>query len=296
MKLAELCTAFPETAGSAGIRHPGSALPHALRLKLRAQRGHLQASLDTHPQRSANRLGLGLRPYESGDSLRAVALRPLLLQEQLLTRTDVSAGRFHVSIIVHSYANMNFKSDPQGPSKNQLAWATAGILQNLHDQQAQKVDLLTLGGADLPAQMIQHAARIRRSHFCYVVTDLLFNSNDQNAAAREISAALSVLHLRRGMVIVIRDPLESPEQPVSDSGRVLTFEPPQGVNVQVAADSTNEKHSGEGYVANLRAQVENLQQQLNSFGWNSFVVTATDDTDHFARQLSLRLAGQRICQ
>ncbi len=294
MKLAELCTAFPETAGTNDIRHPASAVPPLLRLKLRAQRGHLQAALDTHPQRSPNRLGLGLRPYESGDSLRALSSRHLLLQEQLLTRTDVSPGRFHVSVIVHSYQNMNFKSAADKPSKNQLAWATAGLIQNLHEQQAQKVDILMLAGADLGPQLIKHAARIKRSHFCYLVTDLFHNPESRQASVVDICAALSLLHLRQGMIIIVRDPLESPHHTDASAPDILTFEPP--VPSGPTQTTFNDTHSGSDYIRNLENQLSDLQQQLNSFGWSSLLTTADDELDDLIRELSVRLAGQRMSQ
>jgi hypothetical protein len=297
MKLAELCTAFPETAGTTDIRQPASAVPPLLRLKLRAQRGYLQAALDTHPQRSPSRLGLGLRPYESGDSLRALSNRHLLMQEQLLTRTDVSAGRFHVSILVHSYENMNFKSSPDRPSKNQLAWAAAALLQNLHEQQAQKVDVITLTGRNLSEQILRHSKRIRRSHFCYLMTDLFHNPESHGASALDVCSALSLLHIRRGLVCIIRDPLESPENQQLASGRLLTFESPaQDSGLADNLNRNGDSHSGPDYLRNLKAQYDGLQQQLSSYGWSSVLTTSDDELDHFVRELSLRLAGQRMSQ
>lgn len=293
MKLAELCTAFPETAGTRDVRDPGSALPRALRFKLRAQRGHLQSALDTHPQRSPNRLGLGLRPYESGDSLRALALRPLLLQEQMLTRTDVSPGRFHVCVIVHAYANMNFKSSPERPSKHQMAWALAGMVQNLHEQQAQKVDFLVVNEENLPEQLIFHAARIRRSHFCYVISDLLFDPSSHFAATRNMTAAIQHLRLQHGMFIIVRDIFESPKYAEISNEQVLAFQPPDWNKTSPNSTELSEKQSGAGYVSNLKAQMTDLQNQLNEFDWSAFLASSEDEIDQITHGLTLRLAGQR---
>lgn len=298
MKLAELCTVYPATAGAPGVRNPGKALPLALRLKLRAQRGHLQAALDSHSQRSANRLGLGLRPYESGDSLRALALRPLLLQEQLLTRTDVSPGRFHVSVVVHSYENMNFKSTPASPSKNQLTWALAGLLQCLHEQRAHKVEFIVMPGPDLPQQMIQHSPKLKRSHFCYVITDLFFNPKTNHSAAEELAAALNLLHLRRGIVILARDPFESPSSQELLQEKIFSFEPPTYLNSinNLLSGQSPQLFSGAGYVRNLRAQVDRLQTELTPLGWTSLLTTSQDEVSALTRQLALRLTGQGISQ
>jgi disulfide oxidoreductase YuzD len=297
MKLAELCTAFPETAGVQDFRHPASAVPHLLRLKLRTQRGYLQAALDSHPQKSPSRLGLGLRPYEAGDSLRAVSFRHLQLQEQLLTRTDVSAGRFHVSIIIHTYDNMNFKSDPEGPSKNQLAWLAAALLQNLHEQQAQKVDILPIADKRLTESIQKHAARIRRSHFCYLITDLFHNSESAGASVRDVLSLLELLHIRRGLVVLVRDPLESPENPELATGRILTFESPEkSAPAPEGSPKTSDLHSGKEYLDNLKSQYSGLQQAISQIGWGSLLTTAEDELDDFVRQLSIRLAGQRMSQ
>jgi disulfide oxidoreductase YuzD len=297
MKLAELCTAFPETAGSQEIRHPASAVPHLLRLKLRAQRGYLQAALDTHPQRSPSRLGLGLRPYEAGDSLRALSYRHILMQEQLLTRTDVSAGRFHVSIIVHSYENMNFKSSADRPSKNQLAWAAAALIQNLHEQQAQKVDVFTIADRNLSEHIQKHASRIRHSHFCYLVTDLFHNPESRDASVKDVLESLGVLHIRRGLVVVVRDPLESPENRQLADGQIMTFESLSGTATRSGSTGNkNDLHSGPEYLTNLQSQLNSLQRQISNFGWGSMLTSADDELDHFVRELSLRLAGQRMSQ
>lgn len=292
MKLAELCTAFPQSSGTNELRHPGSAIPLTLQLKLRAQRGHLQAALDTHPQRSANRLGLGLRTYESGDSIRAVSTRHLLLQEQLLTRTDVSPGRFHVCVILHSYANMNFRSESTLPSKNQLAWALAGLIQNLHEQQAQKVDILAIGETHLAEQMIRQATRIKRAHFCYVVSDLLFAPTELSAAAAEVTAALTLLHRRHGLVLVVRDPLESPDALAAREAGILTLGAPD----ELGTTGGDDKHSGPQYVQNLKTQLSDLQTRLNAIGWGSLLATCTDDVEVFTRRIAQQLAGQRISQ
>jgi uncharacterized protein (DUF58 family) len=296
MKLAELCTAFPEKADAQTVRRPGTAIPATLRLKLRAQRGHLQAALDHHPQRSPDRLGLGLRPYEAGDPLRTIALRPLVLQEQLLTRTDSSKGRFHVTVVVHSYAHMNFKSDSNLPSKNQLAWAVAGLLQNLHEQSAQRVDILVIGDRSLPEGLLRHAAALRRSHFCYVVTDLLFDASARGAAVDSVISALNFIHLRKGMFIVVRDPLESPDsrQLQSTLDKTLSLLPPDGQSFEKTESTANHEHqSGPLYAENLRIQLADLSVQLSKTGWSSLLATADDDIDQLVRHIAVRHDNRR---
>ncbi|NBW83589.1 DUF58 domain-containing protein, partial [bacterium] len=293
----ELCTAFPQTSDSQIVRNPGAAIPATIRCKLRSMRGHLQAALDYHPQRSPNRLGLGLRPYEAGDPLRSVSLRHWLLQDQFLTRTDVSSGRFHVSIIVHSYANMNFRSAEELPTKNQLAWVVAGLLQNLHEQNAQKVDVMIVHDADLGQQMSRLAARIRRSHFCYVVSDALFNSSAIEASGRDLAAAINLLRIRRGMAIVVRDPLESPTSLQDNEIQTLAFLPPETKKILDSASTQNSQwHSGPGYVANLRIQLEDLGLRLQNVGWSVLSTQVDEEVDHLTHNLSLRMTGSRVRQ
>jgi hypothetical protein len=297
MKLAELCTAFPQTADTQMVRNPGAAIPATIRCKLRAMRGHLQAALDYHPQRSPNRLGLGLRPYESGDPLRSVSMRHWLLQDQFLTRTDVSPGRFHICIIVHSYSNMNFRSSEQLPTKNQLAWVVAGLLQNLHEQSAQKVDVMVVHDADLGEQMSRLAARIRRSQFCYIVSDALFNSSSSDASARDIAAAINLLRIRRGMAIVVRDPMESPEAMQDNENQALAFMPPENKNILDSASAQKSQwHSGPGYVANLKTQLEDLGQRLQNVGWSILSTNVEEEVDHLTHNLSLRMSGPQVRQ
>ncbi|NBO38450.1 hypothetical protein EBU99_07685 [bacterium] len=308
MKLAEVCTVYPSTWDASAVRNPGAAIPLAIRLKLRAQRGYLQAALDTHPQRSANRMGLGLRPYEAGDSLRAVSARHLLLQEELQTRTDVSPGRFHVTVIVHCYANMQFKSEATDVNKMQAAWAVAGLLQNLHEQQAQRVDVIALSGPQLGEELVKHAALLRRSHFCYVVTDLLFNPNSIDAASEELSAALSHLHVRNGIVAVVRDPWESPDFEKTAETTTIAFASPSEGEITKNASLMGEKsageernlqnnrdrHSGQEYIQNLRSQLNGLQTLLNLRGWGSLWLTAEHAIDDISQKVAVNLAAQRI--
>jgi hypothetical protein len=298
MKLAELCTAYPSNWNAPAIVHPGDAIPMAVRLKLRAQRGWLQAALDTHVQRSSNRSGLGLRPYMAGDSLRAISSRHLLLQEELLTRTDVSPGRFHVAIIVHCYENMQFHSDVQAPNKMQAAWATAGLLQNLHEQQAQKVEIVALQGKNLSEEMLKHAGRLKRAHFCYVITDLLFDPSNTHAATNALATSLKHLRVPRGMVVVVRDPLESPDISQSDSysqGESLAFAAPDSTPASQTQESrSSEFHSGQEYLMNVNEQLNFLESNLNNRGWSSIWLTAEHEVDSLSQRLTSRLSALRV--
>jgi hypothetical protein len=300
MKLAELCTVYPSHWNDPAPLHPGAAIPFDVRLKLKAQRGHLQSALDSHAQRSANRSGLGLRPYAAGDSLRAVSQRHLLLQEELVSRTDVSAGRFRVAILVHCYSNMEFRSEESLTNKMQLAWATAGLLENIHERQAQKIDIIALQGPHLGEEIRKQAARIKRAHFCYVLTDLLFNPSEVNASAFELSGILKHLRVPRGMVVVLRDFLESPEiahSPWMKNNAALAFAPPEGASTpddDVPTGHGAEHHSGETYLKNLLEQLNFLETDLNKRGWNSLWVTAEQTMESMTRQLSARLSALRV--
>lgn len=297
MKLAELCTAFPQNTDTLHVRNPGAAIPATIRCKLRSMRGHLQAALDYHPQRSPNRLGLGLRPYESGDPMRSVSLRHWLLQDQLLTRTDVSPGRFHVSIVVHNYPNMNFRSSEQLPTKHQLAWAVAGMLQMLHEQNAQKVDIIVIHERELGQQMARLTARIKRSQFCYVVSDVLFNPSSMAASARDLTAAINLIRMRRGMAVVVRDPLESADTLPDIENNSLAFIPPDSKELTPSlSPQSTQWHSGPGYFENLRAQLADLHERLQNVGWTCLSTNPEEDVDHLSRELSIRLSGPQVRQ
>ncbi|MEY4064410.1 MAG: hypothetical protein RIR26_618 [Pseudomonadota bacterium] len=300
MKLAELCTVYPSHWNDPAPLHPGAAIPMDVRLKLKAQRGHLQAALDTHVQRTSNRSGLGLRPYTAGDALRAVSLRHLLLQEELVTRTDVSAGRFRVAILVHCYSNMEFRSEESEANKMQLAWATAGVLENIHQQQAQKIDIIPLNGPHLSDEIRKQAARIKRAHFCYVLTDLLFNPKDVNASATELDGILKHLRIPHGVVVVIRDFLESPaiaESRWIENDAALAFAPPDQAAAETdpLPESTGvEHHSGQTYLKNVVGQLNELESELNNRGWTSLWLTAAHPLETMTRRLSARLSALRV--
>ena len=298
MKLAELCTVFPANWNALPPAHPGDAIPMTVRLKLRAQRGWLQASLDTHAQRSSQRSGLGLRPYTAGDSLRALSLRHLLLQDELLTRTDVSPGRCHVSSVVHCYENMQFNSGETAANKMQAAWATAGILENLHHHQAQKVDVIALKERSLSEGMLKHSARLRRSHFCYLLTDLLFDSAHLAASAQTLASALKLLRIPRGLVVIVRDPLESPdieEDPQGVLSSALAFTAPES---SMAATSENQQQmhftSGLEYLSNIKNQIKLLETELHNQNWSSIWLTAGHQIDDISKRLATRLAALKV--
>lgn len=298
MKLAELCTVFPANWNSVPISHPGDALPRAVRIKLRAQRGWLQASLDTHVQRSSNRSGLGLRPYVAGDSLRAVSLRHLLLQDEFLTRTDVSPGRFHVAIVVHSYENMQFNSNTTSANKMQAAWATAGLLENLHHQQAQKIDIMTLTEQSLGDGLLKHSSRLKRAHLCYIITDLLFDPSNRSASTTNLAAALKLLNIPRGMVVVVRDPLESPDIEKTELGSrtaTMAFAPPSTSDtVAQSASRRSEYTSGAEYLEHVNEQLKSLEQELNKRHWSSMWLTPEHHIDDISRRLSSRLIAMKV--
>ncbi|MBM3381613.1 MAG: hypothetical protein FJY29_04140 [Betaproteobacteria bacterium] len=297
MKLAELCTAYPSSCDAPALAHPGRALPLELRAKLRMQRGWLQASLDSNIQRSANRSGLGLRPYTAGDSLRALSARHLFLQEELLTRTDVSPGRFHVSVLVHCYGNMEFRSAQASASKMQAAWAVAGLLENLHNQQAQKVEIVALRGRNLGEALLQQAARLRRSHFCYVITDMLFDPTSVSASTEELSAALKHVRMARGMVVVVRDAWESPDITSSEilrSGDTIAFAAPN-TNPGNTPQDGQDFHGGLAYLENINTQLRQLERELNMRNWNSMWLTPEHEVSDVSKNLTTRLAALRIC-
>jgi hypothetical protein len=297
MKLAELCTAFPSSCDAAALPHPGRAIPLELRAKLRMQRGWLQSSLDTNVQRTANRSGLGLRPYMAGDSLRALSARHLLLQEELLTRTDVSPGRFHITILVHCYGNMEFRSSQATASKMQAAWAVAGLLENLHNQQAQKVDVVPLRGKDLGEALLQQSARLKRSHFCYVVTDLLFDPRSVSASTENLSAALKHLRVPRGMVVVVRDAWESPDIASTElvqRGGAIAFAAPD-TDPSDKPSAAQDFHGGRAYLENINMQLRQLERELNMRNWNSIWLTPEHEVSEISKNLTTRLAALRIC-
>ena len=300
MKLAELCTVYPKLWSADPIPHPGHAIPMAVRLKLRAQRGWLQASLDTHVQRSSQRSGLGLRPYMPGDSLRALSLRHLLLQDEYMTRTDISPGRFHVSIVVHCYENMQFSSSEELPNKIQTAWATAGILENLHHQQAQKVDIIAINEHSLEKGLQKHSARLKRSHFCYVITDLLFNHASTSASSDSLAAALKRLRIPRGIVAIIRDPLESPDIEHNlqlATSPVIAFAPPDSHSSDTDESELKRQSnftSGLQYLANIKKQLNILETELRNHNWSSLWLTPEHQIDDISRRLAARLAALKV--
>lgn len=296
MKLAELCTVYPDNCAAPEIKHPGDALALAVRLKLRAQKGRLQAALDRHPQKSADRSGLGLRPYLAGDSLRALSARHLILQDELQTRIDVSPGRFCVSVFVHCYENMEFRSSTDLPNKMQTAWAVAGILEQMHTQQAQKVNIYQTRGADLGRSLIEHRSQIQRSHFCYILTDLLHVSKTKTAAVESLSEALHFINAKQGMVVVVRDPMETTEWSVSQNQAALSFEP---LNTSIHSETARtmpEYQAGEEYLTNIKSQLNDLRTTLQKRGWDSLWCTADHPVERLLHQLTLRLSGLRIKQ
>lgn len=296
MKLAELCTAYPENCDAPAIRHPGDALSLSVRLKIRSQRGRLQSALDEHPQKSANRSGLGLRPYLPGDSPRALSLRHLLLQGDLQTRIDSSPGRFCISIFVHCYDNMEFRSSSQLPNKLQTAWAVAGVLEHLHTQQAQKVGVHILRSADLSQALLEHRALIKRSHFCYIITDLLHNPSNKSAAVDSFADTLKFINATRGMTLVVRDPMESTDWPATNEASQLAFEP-RGAQTPIAGNgSTPEYQAGPAYLRNVKEQLDQLREVLQRRGWDSMWCTPEHPFEQVLQQLTLRLSGLRISQ
>ncbi|MEY2988638.1 MAG: hypothetical protein RJB13_2159 [Pseudomonadota bacterium] len=296
MKLAELCTAYPENCDAPVVRHPGDAIALAMRLKLRAQRGRLQSALDFHPQKTADRSGLGLRPYLAGDSLRALSARHLLLQDELHTRIDSSPGRFCVSVFVHCYENMEFRSSEALPNKMQTAWGIAGLLEQMHTQHSQKVNVFQLLGKDVSAALLEHKAHIQRSHFCYVVTDLLNMTSSKSAAVESLADALRFLNSRRGMVMVVRDPLESTDWNMSEDQNRLSFEPLKSRSFDNEASTSNEYHAGEQYLQNIKSQLNELRSSLQKYRWDSMWCTPEHSIDSLLQQLTLRLSGLRMTQ
>lgn len=294
MKLADLCTAYPVNCDAPAIAHPGAALPLAIRLKIRAQRGLLQSALDRHPQKTAERTGLGLRPYIPGDTLRSLSTRHLLLQDDFQTRIDASPGRFRVSVFVHCYDNMEFRSDEQRPNKMQAAWALAGVIENLHAQQAQKVNIYRIEGSSLSEALLAHRGLLQRSHFSYIITDLLNDPSSKTAAVESLSAALRSLGVRRGMTVVVRDPLEAADGQTEASQSYFSFEP-RNSELQKQNDfSSGEYHSGPAYFRNIKEQLALLQNQLQKRGWDSFWCTPEYPFEKILQQLSIRLTGLRI--
>lgn len=296
MKLAELCTAYPENCDAPAIRHPGDALALAVRLKLRAQRGRLQSALDLHPQKTADRSGLGLRPYLPGDSLRALSGRHLLLQDELQTRIDVSPGRFCVSVFVHCYENMEFRSSDNLPNKMQTAWSIAGIVEQLHTQHAQKVNVFQLQGTDLSSALLEHRAHIQRSHFCYLVTDLLNITKTKTAAVEALTDTFRFINAPRGMVLVVRDPMETTDWAEANGQDRLSFEPLHSAQPTAGTSNSPEYQAGEEYLRNIKAQLNELRSSLQKHRWDSLWCTPEHSVDSLLQQLTVRLSGLRITQ
>jgi hypothetical protein len=221
------------------------------------------------------------------------------MQEELLTRTDVSPGRFHVSILVHSYSNMEFRSVQGSATKMQAAWAVAGLLENLHNQQAQKIEVIALRGSHLGEAMLQQAARLRRSHFCYVITDMLFNSASASASTEELAGALKHLRVPRGMVVVVRDSWESPDIAKTDlvlRGEEISFaDPNMGTQHPNPQNEAKDFHSGSAYVENIKTQLRDLESTLNRRSWNSMWLTPEHEVSDISKTLTTRLAALRIC-
>jgi hypothetical protein len=296
MKLAELCTAYPENCDAPAVRHPGNALSLAVRLKLRAQRGRLQSALDFHPQKTADRSGLGLRPYLPGDSLRALSARHLLLQDELQTRIDVSPGRFCVSIFVHCYENMEFRSAENKPNKMQTAWGVAGLLEQMHSQHSQKVTVHALQGADLSTALLEQRAHIQRSHFCYLVTDLLNKTESRTAAVESLSETLRFLNAPTGMVLVVRDPMETTDWNALAEQDRLSFAPLNSHHRPEKPSAAAEYQAGEQYLKNIRIQLTELRSTLQMRRWESLWCTPEHSVDSLLHQLTLRLSGLRMTQ
>ena len=172
MQLWELCTAFtPDLANLPTLQDLSRALPLAVKVHAKKERGHLHAHCDESPRMTPSRQGVSLRDYEPGDPLKTIDTRAFLKTGSCLTRLQEAQATHEVRLLLHSHQAMAYGSG--GVVKWQLAQALAALIALWHLESGHKVVVRIVEGAN-PLQnldrIFSHAPFLTH----YFLTDFLF--------------------------------------------------------------------------------------------------------------------------
>lgn len=274
---------FPGTVDAwSALRHPAQALRGEMRIALRRRFGGVTAASDLTRLQSPSRLGVALRPYESGDPFRALSRAHLLRRDEYWIRTDFAEGRQACGILFHGYESMEFRSETASVCKGQTALCGAAMVELAHDALGHSVSFRTTSGAELDDALASWTAGLRKLDFLYVFTDALFDPSSPDAAVEKLRRAIANLPIPRVAVCIVRDPLELP------SDTELTLE---GYDLAPfrekgeGAPGGELRYSGQEYRRNLERQLNGLAAASREQRFSLNVLSCTDRVMDFVETL-----------
>lgn len=280
MRLFDACTVFPSARENWIVPHPGRALPVHVRAKLRASFGSLFSASDLARLKTPSRLGIALRPYESGDALKTLSLQHYVRTQELATRIDTASGRATAGIVFHAYENMEFSSSNLG-NKAQLGLVLSAVLEVLHEAHLHHVEVLFVTERDFQVGLKKISQKIARWNFRYLISDFLYFENKEDALKPQIAQALQELGLSSSHVFIIRDLLEQPQNnQLSDVSDAL-------IPFGESDHTTNQFFSGENFVKNLQNQLMHIERSLTSVGGHSLLVTGNTELAQIVHHIAV---------
>jgi len=248
------------------LHSPVYVLGSALRAKINKSFGGLISALDFNKLKNYDTLGVFLRPYMPGDSLKALDLAYYLKTNNLQTRIDWQAGQQKILILVHIYDNMSFKANDYEVNKGQLALCLAGIITSFHENLIQNVEIEYIKEDYIEKQINNIRKKIKNVQHLYIITDLLYNSSSSNASADDLLGVLKNIYIKNCSLCIVRDPLEMPNNLNNKvKGRAFT----SFIDETNFKNQTISYYSGQEYTENLEQQYDYINKQMKHFGYKS---------------------------
>lgn len=212
MKFESICDVFPKEEKYWPCPHPSKALPFFIRTYLRQQFGGIFAANDLYKKNTPTRLGIATKPFEIGDPISTISKNHFIKTQELLTRIDYGAGRQKVVVIFHSYPNMTYQSEKSLINKGQLANGLVAIIEEAHSGLAHSFQIVNVTAKDLFEGCKYVGKEFHNADYAYIISDLLFDSQDNYSAANKAIEIINLFHLKKAIFLITRDPLECPNE------------------------------------------------------------------------------------
>jgi hypothetical protein len=264
---------------------PGPDLSWAFRRQLSG----LFAGQDHLRLRNAQRLGVGLRPYEPGDRLKEMSWPHYARTEEIYTKTEAEPGRSLAFFLIHVCESMSYKGPSQVVNKGQVALALASIMAKAHLAECHQIKVIFSSEKDLSTSVREHAKLLKNAQWSWIFSDLFFEACEEPShSLKEFLRELALFAPRHLGCVVVRDPSEQSTFALGD---------PQDFPGHLLKPFDKEtKPDQQSYVsAELWQNLAQQEQFLRSVSpdINMYFVTAQTSLDNVMSQISASTQNAR---
>lgn len=254
MKFESICNVFPKEEKYWPCLHPSKALPFFIRTYLRQHFGGIFAANDLYKKNTPTRLGIATKPFEMGDPISTISMNHFIKTQELITKIDYGPGRQKVIVVFHSYSNMTYQSEYSTINKGQLANGLVAIIEEAHSGLSHSFHVLNVTAKDLFEGCKYIGKEFHNADYAYIISDLLFDTEDNYAAANKALEIIKYFHLKKAIFLITRDPLESPNEE-EEIEELIPWEKNKNENKTIY-------FSGNEYKKNIEEQFNFLSQKL----------------------------------